>query len=137
MSLKGAGLPVHDGGMNTIMDDTQLETIEQVRRFLAGSTALRIAISSKAETYEWVRRTLVRFRYLILGRADRGLLLRYLQRVSGCSRAQVTRMVGQYRETGRIERRHSTTNGFSRKYTFEDIVRPEKCATKAPKGGQR
>jgi len=121
MSLKDGGVSVHDGGMNTIMDDSQLQTIEQVRGFLAGSEALKVTITSKPEAYEWVRRILVRFEYLTLGRADRGCLLEYLRRVSGYSRAQITRMVAQYRETGRIERRFCTANGFSQKYTLEDI----------------
>jgi transposase InsO family protein len=107
--------------MHTIMDDSQLETMEQVSQFLVGSVAMRMAICSKPESYDWVRRTLVRFQYLTLGRADRGLLLKYLVRVSGFSRAQITRLVGQYRATGKIERRYCTTNGFQRKYTFEDI----------------
>jgi transposase InsO family protein len=107
--------------MNTIMDDSQLETLEQVSRFLAGSMVMKMAISSKAESYDWVLRTLVRFQYLSLKRAARGLLLKYLLQVSGFSRAQLTRLVGQYRETGRIERRYCTTNGFAPKYTLEDI----------------
>jgi transposase InsO family protein len=121
MSLKAGGVPVHDGGMNTIMDDTQIETIEQVRQFLAGSEAMKMAISSKAERYRWVQETLVRFEYLTLKRPDRGWLLKYLQQVSGYSRAQITRMVGQYRARGTIERRYCTANGFSRKYTLDDV----------------
>ena len=103
------------------MDDTQIETIEQVRQFLTGSGAMKMAISSKAESYEWVRTTLIRFEYLTLKKAERGWLLKYLQQVSGYSRAQITRMVGQYRETGKIERRYCTANGFSRKYTLDDL----------------
>lgn len=107
--------------MNTIMDDSQIETMEQVRCFLAGVTAVEMAISSKTECYDWVRRTLVRFRYLTLGKADRGLLLRYLRQVSGYSRAQINRLVQQYRETGVVERRGCSTNGFPRRYTTEDV----------------
>ncbi len=103
------------------MDDSQIETLEQVRRFLAGSGAMRMAISSKAECYEWIQGTLVRFGYLTRKKAERGWLLKYVQQVSGYSRAQITRMVGQYRETGKIERRYCTANGFSRKYTLEDL----------------
>ena len=103
------------------MDDTQIETIEQVRRFLAGAGSMRMAICSKAECYAWVQATLVRFEYLSLKKAARGWLLKYLQQVSGYSRAQITRMVGQYRETGKIERRYATANGFSRKYTLDDL----------------
>jgi hypothetical protein len=111
------------------MDDTQIETIEQVRRFLAGSGAMKMAISSKAECYEWVRATLVRFEYLTLKKTERGWLLKYLQQVSGYSRAQITRMVGQYRETGKIERRYCTANGFSRKYAAEPAFRAERRAS--------
>ena len=103
------------------MDDTQIETIEQVRQFLTGSGAMKMAISSKAECYEWVRATLVRFEYLTLKKAERGWLLKYLQQVGGYSRAQITRMVGQYRETGKIKRRYCTANGFSRKSTLDDL----------------
>jgi hypothetical protein len=88
---------------------------------LAGSGAMKMAISSKAERYQWVQATLVRFEYLTLKKAERGVLLKYLQQVSGYSRAQITRMVGQYRETGKIKRRFCTANGFSRKYTLEDL----------------
>jgi len=76
MSLKGVRVPVHDGGMNTIMDDTQIETVEQVRRFLAGSGAMKMAISSKTERYQWVQATLIRFEYLTLKKAERGVLLK-------------------------------------------------------------
>jgi hypothetical protein len=76
---------------------------------------MKMAISSKAELYEWVRATLVRFGYLTLKKAERGVLLKYLHQVSGYSRAQVTRMVGQYRETGKITRHYCTANGFARK----------------------
>ncbi len=107
--------------MKTIMDDTLIETIEQVREYLAGSGAMKMAISSKVDRYAWVQSTLVRFGYLTLKKAERGWLLKYLQQVSGYSRAQITRMVGQYRERGKIERRYCTTNGFSRKYTLQDV----------------
>lgn len=103
------------------MDDSQITTLEQVRAFLEGTDRVEISISSKADCYPWVQRTLVRFEYLTLGRPDRGVLLRYLCRLSGYSRAQMTRLVQQYRERGKIERCHCTTNGFAQKYTREDI----------------
>lgn len=86
-----------------------------------GTDAIEMAISSKSECYAWVRCTLVRFEYMGLGKADRGILLQYLQLVSGYSRAQITRLVNQYKETGKIERRYCTANGFTRQYAPEDI----------------
>jgi hypothetical protein len=107
--------------MQTIMDDSQMSTLDQVRQFLEGTDWVGIVIPSKAVCYDWVRRTLIRFEYMALGRSARGVLLRYLCRVSGYSRAQVNRMVRQYRQTGVIERGHATTNGFAPKYTRDDI----------------
>jgi len=44
--------------METIMDDSQVQTLEQVRKFLEGTGAIELAISSKSERYDWVRRLL-------------------------------------------------------------------------------
>ena len=60
--------------MQTIMDDSQLSTLEQVRGFFEVTGPVGIRISSQAERYAWARRTLVRFGYLTLGRSDRGVL---------------------------------------------------------------
>lgn len=77
-----------------------MSTLEQVRDFLDGTGPVGIRISSKAERYAWARRTLGRFGYLTLGRSDRGVLLQYLYRMSGYSRAQFHRLVRQYRDVG-------------------------------------
>lgn len=103
------------------MNDSQISTLDEVRRFLDGTGSMEMAISSKSDCYDWVRRTLARFQYRTLRRGDRGVLLRYICRISGYSRAQINRLVRQYRETGEIERRQCTTNGFRVKYTWEDV----------------
>lgn len=107
--------------MKTIMNDSHIETLEQVHQFLRGVAVMEITIPSKNEGYRWIQGTLVRFQYLSLGKADRGLIRRYLQQISGYSRAQIARLIKQYRKTGRIQRRQRTVKGFTAKYTREDI----------------
>jgi transposase InsO family protein len=107
--------------MKTIMNDSHIETLEQVRQFLGGVAVMEILIPSKSEGYRWIQRTLVRFQYLSLGKTDRGLIRRYLQQISGYSRAQIARLIKQYRKTGRIQRRQRTSKGFTTQYTREDI----------------
>jgi hypothetical protein len=107
--------------MKTIMNDSHIETLEQVRQFLRGVAVMEITIPSKNEGYRWIQGTLVRFQYLSLGKTDRGLIRRYLQQISGYSRAQIARLIKQYRKTGRIQRRQRTVKGFTCKYTREDI----------------
>ena len=67
----------------------------------------------KQGRYDWVRRTLVKFDYSGCGKADRGVLISYLMKVSSYSRAQVKRLIKRYRETGRLTPRQRTVRGFT------------------------
>ena len=72
-------------------------------------------------TIEQIAATLRRHRYRDLGKADRGLLRRFLERVSGYSRATVARLIQQYGQTGHVRRRQRTNNGFQRRFVAKDI----------------
>ena len=103
------------------MNDTQIKTLEQVHQFLEGPAVVELSIDAKEDRYAWIQTTLVRFRYFQLSKTGKGLILSFLQRVSGYSRIQVKRLVKQYCKTGRIQRRQRTLNGFPRTYTDKDI----------------
>ena len=104
------------------MNANDLTSIDQVRDFLSGTQRVVFEVAGdKQGRYDWVRRTLVKFNYAGCGKADRGVLIRYLMKVSGYSRAQVTRLIKQYRETGRRRPRQRTVRGFTRRYTKADI----------------
>jgi len=45
----------------------------------------------------------------------------FLIKITGYSRQQITRLIKQYRDTGKIERQQRTYQGFERLYTNEDI----------------
>jgi hypothetical protein len=107
--------------MNTIMNDTQIETLDQVREFLTGTESVELTIGALDERYTWIEQTLTRLGYRRLGKADKGLLLSFIEKVSGYSRIQVKRLVKQYLKTGRLRRRQRTTQGFARTYTRDDI----------------
>ena len=73
-------------------------------------------------TYEWIVAGRRRLKYLRLGKADKGLVRRYLEKVSGLSRAQMTRLIRQSRDTGRIrDRRGPPAKPFARRYTPADL----------------
>ena len=85
--------------MVTYMSDRKIQTLDDIRAFLAGTTEVELSIEGKDERYRWIEQTLRRFQYRTLSRVERGVVLRYLARVSGYSRQTVTRLVAQYRET--------------------------------------
>ena len=104
------------------MNDTQLETLVQVRQFLEGTETVSFQIESKNARYRWLQHTLVKFHYLQLSKADKGLITRYIRKLTGYSPAQVKRLIRQYRKTGRLVRKQRTAKGFHRKYTREDTL---------------
>ena len=79
------------------MYEAQLRTLEQVRQVLAGTQAMEFQAADGDEgRYAWIGSVLQRFDYRGLSRPDRGPVLAYLQRLSGYSRAQITRLVSRW-----------------------------------------
>lgn len=100
----------------------ELKTIEQLKDLLAGTQPVAFSvISDKATRYQWIQRELVKFRYLTLCRQDKGIVIRYLVKLSGYSRQQITRLIAQYHQTGRLRPRQRTVAGFKKKFTEKDI----------------
>jgi len=103
------------------MDDSEATSLEQVRAFLAGSGEMRFAGQSRAEVYGWAERTLVRFEYAGLGKRDKGLLRRYLARMTGLSRAQVARLIAGYTGSGRVKAAVYQRRKFPARYSKADV----------------
>ena len=104
------------------MNAKDLTTFDQLSAFLEGTQRVAFEVASdKDSRYQWIQRTLVKFRYKSLRKPDKGVLIQYLVKVSGYSRQQITRLVKQYRDTGRLVRRQRTAKGFSRRFTDDDI----------------
>ncbi len=98
------------------------QTLEEVRRFLSGSEAVDFVLSDRVSAYSFILETLVKFRYRALPRRDKGSIRAYLMKMTGKSESQVTRLIRQYLDTGRIrDRRGAQAHAFRRRYTKADI----------------
>ncbi len=101
----------------------RLQTVEEIRSFLNGATTFDFEPQSRKESYSWIFDSLRQLRYGALSKADRGAVKAYLEKVSGLSRAQITRLIRQYRDSGRIrDRRGRPANAFCRRYTPADVA---------------
>jgi transposase InsO family protein len=103
------------------MNDEQLATIEQVKQFLEGNKSVEFRGLSVEEKYDWIETVLVRFRYHRLKRAEKGVIRRYMQKVTGYSRSEVSRLIGEYKQTGRLRRTQYKRHRFPRRYPPSDI----------------
>lgn len=101
--------------------DTEKLTLEQIARFLEAAEEVRFEAKSQKAVYGWIERLLRQQRYSQLPRAARGLLRRYIARMTGLSRAQTTRLIARYTSSGEIQASTSRRNRFPRRYTQADI----------------
>jgi transposase InsO family protein len=106
-----------------VMLQTQgLKTLDDLRTFLAGSQGVEIWTPEREACYAFVGQTLKRFGYGRLGKAEKGLVRAYLGKVTGLSRAQLTRLVRRVQAGEALrDRRAPPAKPFARRYTPEDV----------------
>ena len=104
------------------LDIERLRTLEEMRDFLAGSEPVDFRFTDRRGACDFATRALRRLNYSGSSKAHKGVVRRFVAKATGWSRAHTTRLIGQYRKTGRIEdRRRGATGPFERRYTAADI----------------
>ena len=103
------------------MNDGQLQTVERVRGFLEGSEEVEFRGLTAQEKYYWIEEVLIRFKYHRLKRSEKGVIRQYIQKVTGYSRSQVSRLIAEYKRTGRLRRMQYRRHRFPRKYTPSEV----------------
>jgi len=108
--------------MKAIMNIEKLKTIQLLEDFINGNQAVAFAVlGDKYEKYCFVRKTLVKHRYIMRSKREKGVIIRFLIKITGYSRQQITRLIKQYIDTGSIRWRPAKNNGFKRKYSEKDV----------------
>ncbi|MEK7522993.1 MAG: integrase, partial [Patescibacteria group bacterium] len=108
--------------MNITMTDSRLSHSNQLETFLEGSKEISFeSLNSKKEKYNWIREILVRFDFRSLKKKERGVVRKYLKKISCYSDSQMTRLIKQYFK-GKLIWRTYNRNIFPTKYTPEDIA---------------
>ncbi len=109
--------------MIVTLQTERIRTIEQVAVFVEASAPVEFRPLDRAGAYAFVARTLTRLGYRTLDKPAKALVKRYLAKTTGYSRAQLTRLIRQHRETARVVDRRDGNHGrpFARVYTPADI----------------
>ena len=81
-------------------------TPAEIEQFLDAGTTLSFAGTGRKEIYALVERTLRARRYPGLSKKDKGVVRRYLAKISGLSLSQINRLIARWRERGGINERH-------------------------------
>ena len=90
---------------------------EQIRVLLEASQELQFHGEGREEVYEWITRTLRQQHYRDQGRKNRGLLKSYVEKMTGLSRSQVTRLFASYREHSEVKAANYIRRSFPSRFT--------------------
>ena len=106
------------------MNEQQLNTVAQLRAFLNGTQEVQFEPRGEdTKRYVFITAVVKRLRYRRLVRADKGVVLRYLERTVGYSRQHLTRLVRRALRGEVLAKRYtSPTSGFARTFLAADVV---------------
>ena len=103
------------------MQDGEKLSLAQIETFLEASQEVEFHGKRRREVYEWITRTLQRQRYGEQGKKVRGVLRRFVAKMTGRSRAQTTRLVGRYLKHSEVKESSARRRRFPSRFTRADI----------------
>ena len=106
------------------MNEQQLNTVAQLRAFLNGTQEVQFEPRGEdTKRYAFISSVVKRLRYRQLARADKGIVLRYLERTTGYSRQHLTRLVRRALRGEVLAKRYTAPEaGFARTFTPADVA---------------
>jgi transposase InsO family protein len=107
--------------LNISVHEAEKLSLEAIGRFVEASEELRFTSQGRQQVYGWVEQVLVQQEYAQQGKAARGLVRRYIEKMTGMSRSQVTRLIARYTATGRVRPTVYRRRRFPDRYTRADI----------------
>ena len=103
------------------MIDTGLIDFNSLGKFLNGVPDITFSGTSKKGKYEWVKEVLSRFDFRHLKKSERGMVREYIQKVTGYSNAQTSRLIFKYL-SGKLYFIDYQRHSFPRRYSPSDIA---------------
>jgi transposase InsO family protein len=102
------------------MQAAERMSLEQIQALLEASEEVEFKALNKEEIYGWVNQMLQQVHYRKLKRSARGLVRRYVAKMTGLSRAQATRLLGMYLRGEEVQPKPYRRHRFLPRYTRQD-----------------
>ena len=107
--------------MQIRMSNLERLTLAEMVEFVASNQGVEWQATEQQAVYGFIERVLKNQGYSRLRKSQRGVVRGFLLRVTGLSRAQLTRLIQRWLDTRRIERKPERRPSFKRRYTQSDI----------------
>ena len=96
-------------------------SLERIQAFLEGNQEVGFKGRNRVEVYQWVNGTLRGQCYQAKKRSERGLIRRYVEKATGMSRAQVTRLITVYLGGDEVKAKPYRRHRFTQRYQRADV----------------
>jgi transposase InsO family protein len=107
--------------LTTSVHEAEKLSLDQIRAFLQASQTIRFEGECRPQIYQWIEQVLCLQQYHQQSRGARGLIRLYLAKMTGRSRAQVTRLIARYRTRGTVQPGVYQRHRFPQRYTRADL----------------
>jgi hypothetical protein len=107
--------------MQIRMSNLERLTLDEMTEFVASNQGVDWQATDQQAVYGVIERVLKNQGYSRLRKSQRGVVRAFLLRVTGLSRAQLTRLIHRWLDTRKIERKPERRPSFNRRYTQSDI----------------
>ncbi|MGA3242285.1 MAG: integrase [Bryobacteraceae bacterium] len=108
--------------MTIRMGNLERLTLAEMEEFVTTSRQVTWSAVEPGSVYKLIERVLKAQQYRRLSKGQRGIVRRFLNKVTALSRAQLTRLIQRWMETRRIERKPARRPSFHRRYSDADIA---------------
>jgi hypothetical protein len=108
--------------MNIRMSNLERLTLAEMEELVSNTGAVDYTAAEQESIYGFVERVLKMQQYRRLSRGQKGIVRRFLAKITGLSRAQLTRLIQRWMDRRRIERKPARRPNFPRRYTDTDIA---------------
>ena len=104
------------------MDDSHIVNITQIKEFLKLDNSIRFKAVSRKEKYQWIEKTLSRFRYFSQKKRDKTKVKNYIRQMTGLSDDRLTKLISRKKKFGKLWLGSTKRHRFPRKYTPGDVA---------------
>src|SRR5713101_5591406 len=104
------------------MQNAESLSQDQIREFLQSSQPIEFAGCGRNEKYAWVESVLKAQNYGKLSKRERGVVRAYVEKVTGLSTVQTTRLIRAFLDHGVVRAAPYQRHRFPARYTAEDIA---------------
>jgi hypothetical protein len=104
------------------MENPERLTPAEMQKFVNSSRRVGFAVRARQAAYALFERVLKAQQYRRLSRPEKGIVRRFLMKITGLSRAQSTRLIAQWTRSRRIRARMVSRRRFATRYTADDIA---------------